>query len=118
VDDIEEDISTTLEFTLKDHETGDEFCSHIVMINAIEESHPVDPIKPNGGGDTSPTNDDDPTPDDGSSSDDPQDESEGTDEKEGSSFIGAWMIIPIAILLILVGIGSYVRIEKRKEIRS
>jgi hypothetical protein len=114
VDDIEEDISTTLEFTLKGHESGDEFCSHVVMINAVEGGSPVDPVKPNGGEDTTPDNDDDPIPDEGSSGDDPQDESEETGEKEGSSFMGTWIIIPIAIFLILVGIGSYALIGNRR----
>jgi len=115
VDDIDGDTSIMLTFTRLDHGTGNEYSSHSVLIKAVEEKDPSIPDGPRDSKDADPIDDgssDPPAPDepDSGSEDDIEPVVQGS-----SSFSGTWMIIPVAVLLMLIGIGSYVWIAKRKR---
>jgi hypothetical protein len=77
------------------------------MINAIHVAPPIVPDDPPDNGDPDPIDDGSEPP----AGDPPDDPVVGS----GTSSSGAWVIIPIAIILMIVGIGAYFFIAVRRK---
>ena len=105
-----------LTFTLLDRESGNEFSSHSMMINAVQKQAPLIPDGPDEGGKADPIDNGDSSPlvpDDGDEG--PVEPADGQVARGSTSFSGVWVIIPAAVLLMLLGVGSYVLISVRKR---
>jgi hypothetical protein len=111
VEDIRTDTSISLTFILKDHETGEEYSTEVFMINAIDTTAPIIPDDQTGGDEPDPDDDGDTIP---SGPIDPE-PPEGSISSSSPSSEKAWIIIPAAVILSIVGIGSYLFIANRKN---
>jgi hypothetical protein len=112
VEDITIDTTISLTFILKDHETGEEYSSKVLMINAIDTTAPTIPNGPPSGSDHEPGDDDEEPVPSGPVDVDPP---EGPIASGGSPSSESWIIIPVAIILLIVGIGSYLFIVNRRK---
>jgi len=85
------------------------------MINGIDTSSPIVPDNPQDGEDPDPIEDGNEPPTEVPAEDDPGSSPDDSIISSGSFLSGAWMIIPIAAILIVIGIGAYLFIMKSRK---